>query len=222
MSSQVSSQVFSQVHFFHSFFHRVLKLQYFYKFWPLQNSHFFTGYFNITCFFTVFSQENHRFLSNSGSSQCNQDSLAAPITSPHPPSINEPPNPGTASNQRPANGVRQQSLAGAAGDQPDNEPQNPVLNSGTTADDFTDVSHTSSTNNEDLADYTAPAADDTDHNFQRTGEASSLDHSSGFPQQENSLTNHLIQVESEHSATGGASDQPDETVTENFELYLGE
>ncbi|XP_074639576.1 uncharacterized protein LOC141897832 [Acropora palmata] len=90
--------------------------------------------------------------------ESNQDCLVAPITAPGPSSI-EPPNPRTASPRTPANGDGQQSLVGAgtaAADQPDNEPQNPVLNSGTAAGDVTDVSHTSSTDNEDPADYTTP------------------------------------------------------------------
>ena len=135
----------------------------------------------------------------------------------------ETPNPHTASTRTPANGDGQQSLVGAAADQPDNEPQNPVLNGGTAAGDVTDVSHTSSTDNEDRADYTTPATGDADHNSQRIEGASWLGRiNGGFPEQENSPTNRSMKEESEHGATGGASDQQHVTVAENFEHYPGE
>ena len=130
-----------------------------------------------------------------------------------------------------ANGDGKQSLAGAstgvgaaaAADQAGNEPQNPVLNSGTAAGDVTVVSHTSSTDNEDAADHTAPATGDADHNSQITEGASSLGQiNGGFSGQDNSPTNTPIQDVSEQSATDGASDQQDLTVTENFEDYRGE
>ena len=77
-----------------------------------------------------------------------QDSLAAPITAPDSSSI-EPPNPGTTSNQTPANSDGPQLCASAAGTaasaaagQPDNQPQNLVLNDGTAAGNITDFSHT--------------------------------------------------------------------------------
>ena len=126
----------------------------------------------------------------------------------------------------PANGDGQQSLAGAgaaaaAADQAGNEP--PVLNSGTAAGDVTDVSHTSSTDNEDAADHTAPATGDADHISEITEGASSLGQiNGGFSGQDNSLTNTPFQELSEQSATDGTSDQQDVTVTENFEDYRGE
>ena len=135
----------------------------------------------------------------------------------------------------PANGDGQQSLAGAstgvgggaaaaAADQAGNEPLNSgTVNSGTAAGDVTVVSHTSSTDNEDAADHTAPATGDADHNSQITEGASSLGPiNGGFSGQDNSPTNTPIQDVSEQSATDGASDQQDVTVTENFEDYRGE
>ena len=159
-----------------------------------------------------------------GSSQGNQDPSASLTATAHdPPPMSEPPNPesisGTASNQTPINGGDQQPLttAAAAAYKPGDEPQNPVLNNGTAVDDNTDVSHTSSTDNEDLDDCTAPAAGDADHNPHRTAGASSLDRINGdFLQHENGLTSLPIQVEC------GASDQQDGTVTENIALRLGE
>ena len=126
----------------------------------------------------------------------------------------------------PANGDGQQSLAGGAAavaDQPGNEPQNPVLNSGTAAGEVTDVSHTSSTVNEDAADHTAPATGDADHNSQTSEGASSLGQiNGGLPEDEDSPTNHPVHEESEHSATGGASDQQNGTITDNYLHYQGE
>ncbi|XP_067043169.1 uncharacterized protein [Acropora muricata] len=124
-------------------------------------------------------------------------SLAAPITAPGPPSV-EPPNPGTAFNLMPANGYGQQSLTGTAtaANQPDEKPQNPVLNSET-------------------------AAGDADHNSQRTERASLLNCiNGGFTEHEKGPTNHPIQEESEQSATDGASDKKDGAVPQNFEHYL--
>ena len=107
---------------------------------------------------------------------CYQGSLAAPITSPDPSSANKD---------------CQQSPAGAAAgaaDQPGNEPQNPVLDSGTAAGSVTDVSHTSSTDNEDPADYAARGTGEADYNSQRTEAASLLNCiNGGFLEHKNGL-----------------------------------
>lgn len=121
-----------------------------------------------------------------------------------------------------ANGDGQQSLAGAAAaaDQPDNQPQIPVLKGETAAGNVTDVSHTSSTDNKDPSDYSAPATGDAGHYSQRTEGALLPNYiNSGFPEQ--SPTDFPVQEGSEHGATGRASYQGG-IVTENFEHCQGE
>ncbi|KAK2569166.1 hypothetical protein P5673_006063, partial [Acropora cervicornis] len=96
----------------------------------------------------------NEILAGHRSLQGNQDPSASLATTAL--SMSEPPNPGsaggTASNQTPTSGGDQQSLnTTAATHKPaGNEPQNPVLNSGTAAVDNTDDSHSSPTHNEEV------------------------------------------------------------------------
>ncbi|XP_067043167.1 uncharacterized protein [Acropora muricata] len=115
----------------------------------------------------------NEILAGHRSSQGNQDPSSSFTTiTPDPPPMSVSPNPestgDTASNQTHTNGGEQQSPTAAAAHKPGNDPQNPLLSNGTTADDNTDDSHTSLTHNEDSADSAVRAVGGAHQNFQST------------------------------------------------------